>query len=257
MNLVDINSDIGEGFGRWKLGDDEGILAHITSANIACGIHAGDPLIMDHTVEKCREASVCVGAHPGFPDLQGFGRRNMNMSPKEIECYVLYQIGSLNGFAQSKGMKLTHVKPHGALYNMAAIDSDVALSVARAIARSGPDLIMVGLAGSLMLDAAKKVGIPGAIEGFADRSYNPDGTLASRGMPGAVIEDISEIARRAVQMVKDEVVLTSSGQEIHLKIDTICIHGDTPGATAIAKAVRSSLIENNCKVAPLWQILGR
>jgi UPF0271 protein len=257
MNLIDINSDIGEGFGRWTLGDDDQILAHITSANIACGIHAGDPLIMDHTVETCKRRSVSVGAHPGFPDIQGFGRRNMSMSPKEIESYVLYQVGALDAFAQSKGVSLTHVKPHGALYNMAAVDLDVALSIARGIARAGRDLIMVGLAGSLMLDAAKQVGISGASEGFADRSYNPDGTLAPRGTQGAVIEDTDEIARRAVQMVKDKVVLTPHGHHIQLQVDTICIHGDTPGAACIAKTVMERLIENGCKVVPLCQMVGR
>ena len=152
MKLIDINSDVGEGFGIWSLGDDEEVLEYVTSANIACGLHAGDPLIMDHTIEKCTEKSVSIGAHPGLPDIQGFGRRNMDMSPKEIESYVLYQIGALEAFANWRKVKVTHVKPHGALYNRAAVDWDTAMAVAHAVQKGGQDLILVGLAGSLMLD---------------------------------------------------------------------------------------------------------
>ena len=257
MKLIDINSDVGEGFGIWSLGDDEEVLEYVTSANIACGLHAGDPLIMDHTIEKCTEKSVSIGAHPGLPDIQGFGRRNMDMSPKEIESYVLYQIGALEAFANSRKVKVTHVKPHGALYNRAAVDWDTAMAVAHAVQKGGQDLILVGLAGSLMLDAADKIGIPKASEGFADRAYNPDGTLAPRTSFGAVIHDPDQIAQRAVRMVKEQTVLTPSGEKVSLKIDTICIHGDTPGAPLIAKTVRDRLLDMNCQVVPLWKISGR
>ncbi len=253
---IDMNTDTGESFGRWKLGNDEQLLSFVTSANIACGMHAGDPVVMDYTVGKCVEKGVCIGAHPAFPDIQGFGRRDMKMSLQEIESYVLYQIGALRCFAESLGAKLAHVKPHGALYNMAAADLDIALSVARAVARGGKDLVLVGLAGSLMLEAANKVGIPGASEGFCDRAYNPDGTLVSRSKPGAVITGVDEIAQRAVKMVKDHVVFTPDGKETPLTVDTICVHGDTTGAADIAKVIRQHLVENGVEVVPLPRLVS-
>ncbi|HHW17983.1 MAG TPA: 5-oxoprolinase subunit PxpA [Firmicutes bacterium] len=256
MRCIDLNTDTGESFGRWTLGADEELISFVSSANIACGMHAGDPVVMDRTVEICRKKGVSVGAHPGFPDLQGFGRREMRMTTKEVESYVLYQIGALQAFCGSFGLRLSHVKPHGALYNMAATDMDLALSVARGVARAGNDLILVGLAGSLLLDAADRIGIPRASEGFCDRAYNPDGTLMPRSSPGAVITDISEIASRAVRMVKDGVVLSSDGKEIPLRVDTICVHGDTPGAAKIAKAIKEALSENGIEIVPLPKVLA-
>ncbi len=256
MLRIDMNTDTGESFGRWELGNDDHLLCFVSSANIACGMHAGDPVVMDYTVGKCIEKTVSIGAHPGFPDIQGFGRRNMKMSLREIESYVLYQIGALQCFADSVGGKVAHVKPHGALYNMAAVDLDIALSVARAVARAGKDLVLVGLAGSLMLEAAIKVGIPGAREGFCDRAYNSDGTLVSRSKPGAIITAVDEIAQRAVKMVKGHAVFTPDGKGIPLTVDTICVHGDTPGAPDIAKAIRQQLIENGVEVVPLPQLVS-
>jgi len=256
MYRIDINTDTGESFGRWVLGNDKELLSYVSSANIACGMHAGDPLVMDKTVKTCLKKGVSIGAHPSYPDLQGFGRREIRMTPQEIESFVLYQIGALAGFTNSLGARISHVKPHGALYNMAASDSKIALAVARAVARAGKDIILVGLAGSLLLDAADQVGIPKASEGFCDRAYNPDGTLMSRSKPGAVITDPSQIASRVVAIVKDKAVPSADGKKIPLNVDTICIHGDTPGAPEIAKILRQSLQEAQIEMMPLPKILG-
>lgn len=251
MLYIDLNMDAGESFGRWLLGDDEKALPHVSSANIACGLHAGDPLVMEKTMLICRENKVSPGAHPGFPDLQGFGRRNIKMNPKEIEAYVMYQVGALKVFAEDIGLKLSHVKAHGALYNMAAVDNDIAMALARGVARVDSNLILVGLAGSLMIDAADRVGIPRAREGFCDRAYNTDGTLLSREKPGSVIHDPQKAAERAVLMVKEGKVLTPDGRAVELQVDTICIHGDTPSAATIARTIRSSLEENGITVKSL------
>ncbi len=250
MKRIDLNTDAGESFGRWQLGSDE-LFDWVSSANIACGMHAGDPLVMNRVMDICIQKGVAPGAHPGFPDIQGFGRRNLGMSPKEIENYVLYQIGSLRVFAESKNKSLTHVKPHGALYNLAARDESIALAVARGTARASENLILVGLAGSLVKEAATKVGIPFASEGYCDRAYHSDGTLVSRTQPGAVITDVLEIAGRAVRMVLGETFCSVEGSELHLSVDTICIHGDTPGAEIIAQAVRQHLEEARISIASL------
>lgn len=256
MRYIDLNTDTGESFGRWRLGDDEELLSYVSSANIACGMHAGDPVIMDSVVSSCISRGIAVGAHPSFPDLQGFGRREMSMTPTEIERYVMYQIGALRCFVESHGGRLTHVKPHGALYNMAARDEQIALAVARGVARSGQELILVGLAGSLSLWAAQKVGLAAASEGFCDRAYNPDGTLVSRGEPGSVITDLDQIARRAVSMARDGIVLSRDGKPIEIHVDTLCIHSDTPGATAIARIVRKALEEAGISVTRMDSIPG-
>jgi len=255
MPLVDLNMDVGESFGRWTLGEDESALPHVSSANIACGMHAGDPLVMERTVRICSDKGISPGAHPGFPDLQGFGRREMRMTPSEIEAYILYQIGALREFVESFGLELSHVKPHGALYNISAVDMEVALAVARGVARAKGNLILVGLAGSLSLEAAGKVGIPWASEGFCDRAYNPDGTLMTRSKPDAVIRDTAAIAQRAVKMVKEGSLLSYDGSLIPLCVDTICIHGDTPGAAVIARTIRESLEKDGVTVAPVRQVL--
>ncbi len=241
MTRIDLNCDMGESFGAWRLGDDQGLMRTITSANIACGAHAGDPDVMRRTVRLAREHGVAVGAHPGFPDLAGFGRREMDVTPDEVEGLVLYQVGALGAMARAEGMRLQHVKPHGALYNMAARDSAIADAIARAIHAFDPSLILFGLAGSLMLPAGEAAGLRVASEVFADRAYEPDGRLASRRKPGAVIHDSARVAERAVQMVRDGRIEALNGASVHVRADTICVHGDTPGAAALARDIRAAL----------------
>lgn len=252
---VDLNCDMGESFGRYRIGADEALMPVITSANIACGYHASDPLVMDWTVRLAIEHGVGLGAHPGFPDLMGFGRREMHLAPEEIENYILYQVGALAAFARAVGVELAHVKPHGALYNMAAKDMELARAIARGIARFSKDLIMVCLAGSAMVEAAEEAGLRVAREGFADRAYNPDGTLRSRRLPGALIEDPKAAAERAVRMARDGVVVAHTGEEIPLRVDTICVHGDTPAAVEIAKIIRRELEAAGIEVVPMGSFL--
>lgn len=238
---IDLNCDLGESFGPWPMGADEAVMPHITSANVACGAHAGDPSVMRRTVRLAREAGVAVGAHPGFPDLQGFGRREMKLDPRDVEDFVLAQIGALWAIARAEGMTLQHVKPHGALYNMAARDRALADAIARAIRAFDPQLTMFGLPNSPMTDAARDAGLRIAAEGFADRAYQGDGSLTPRTTPGAVIHDADAVVDRAVRMARDGVVLTSGGQEIRMRVDTICVHGDTPGAAELARRIRAGL----------------
>ena len=248
---IDLNCDVGEGYGPYRFGFDEALMPLITSANIACGYHAGDPLVMDKIVRLAARHGVGIGAHPGFPDLLGFGRRQMQLEPKEVENYILYQVGALAAFARSAGAKLTHVKPHGALYNMAAKDMELARAIARGIVRFSKDLIMVCLAGSAMVETAEKAGLCVAREGFADRTYNPDATLRSRKLPGALIGDPKKAAKQAVKMVHDGVVVAHTGEEIPLCVDTICVHGDTPTAVEIARTIRQELKAAGIKVVPM------
>jgi UPF0271 protein len=248
---IDLNCDMGESFGIYQIGADEALMEWITSANIACGYHAGDPLVMDRTVHLAVEHNVGIGAHPGFPDLLGFGRRQMHLSPTEIENYILYQVGALAAFTRSAGGELAHVKPHGALYNMAAKDAKAAQAIARGVARAGSDLILVGLAGSTMIEAAQEMGLRVAREGFADRAYNPDGTLRSRKLPDAVIKEPELAAECAVGMAQDGVVIAHTGEEIPLAADTICVHGDTPTAVEIVKTIRQKLEKAGIEVAPM------
>ena len=234
---IDLNCDMGESFGAYGLGDDAAILPFITSANVACGFHAGDALVMQATVGLCAAAGVRVGAHPSTPDLQGFGRREMSLVPEEAEAFVLYQVSALAGFARRAGVELTHVKPHGALYNQAARDPALAEAVARAVAHFSRGLVLVGLAGSALVAAALAAGLPAASEGFPDRAYEPDGSLRSRRLPGAVLHDPSQIAANAVRLAT-EGILTPQGQAA---IDTLCLHGDNPAAVSSAQAVRQAL----------------
>jgi UPF0271 protein len=238
---IDLNCDLGESFGPWPMGADEAVMPHITSANVACGAHAGDPSVMRRTVRLARDAGVAVGAHPGFPDLQGFGRREMKVDPRDVEDFVLAQIGALSAIARAEGMTLQHVKPHGALYNMAARDRALADAIARAIRAFDAQLTMFGLPNSSMTDAARDAGLRVAAEGFADRAYQADGSLTPRTTAGAVIHDADAVVDRAVRMARDAIVLTSSGQEIRMRIDTICVHGDTPGAAELARRIRAGL----------------
>jgi 5-oxoprolinase (ATP-hydrolysing) subunit A len=238
---IDVNCDMGESFGPWRMGADEPVMAHITSANIACGAHAGDPIVMRNTVRLARAAGVAVGAHPGFADLQGFGRREMAIDPAEIEASVVAQIGALAAIARAEGVSLQHVKAHGALYNMAARDRALADAIARAIASVDAALIMFCLPNSPMIDAGRAAGLRVAREGFADRAYQPDGSLTPRSRPGAVIHDVEAAAARAVRMATEGVVLTPEGRQVELPIDTICVHGDTPDAAALVRRIREAL----------------
>lgn len=238
---VDINCDMGESFGAYRIGEDEKVILHITSANIACGYHAGDPVVMGKTVVLARLNGVAVGVHPGYPDLLGYGRRHMETLPGEIKHYILYQMGALEAFARAEGVALQHVKPHGALYNLAAKDERVAREVIEAIKVYNPELILVALAGSVVARLAASEGLRVAQEAFPDRGYMSDGRLASRLTPGALIQDETLVAERAVKMVMKGKVTSVDGVEIDLQPDTLCIHGDTPGAWRIAEAVRRSL----------------
>ena len=248
---IDLNCDMGESFGPWRLGADEQVLPHVTSANIACGAHAGDPSVMRRTVRLARATAVAVGAHPGFADLHGFGRREMKVDPAELEDSLIAQIGALTAIAQAEGAAVQHVKAHGALYNMAARDRALADAVARAIAACGTSLIMFGLPNSSLIEAGRAAGLRVAAEGFADRSYEEDASLTPRRRPGAVIDDPEAVVVRAVRMVRDGIVLTAGGREVPLRVDTICVHGDTPGAPELARRIRAALQAAGVTVAPI------
>jgi len=247
---IDINCDMGESFGRWELGADAAVMPHISSANIACGAHAGDPAVMRRTLQLARTHGVACGAHPGFADIAGFGRREIPITPTEARDLVLWQLGALEAIAGSEGMKLRHVKAHGALYNMAARDLALAEAIAAAVAEYDRALVFFGLAGSGMLDAGRRAGLTVAAEGFADRAYETDGSLTPRQVAGAVIHDVSQVVARAVRMVRESRVATRSGGDIPLAIDTICVHGDTPGAASLAQALRAGLEAAGVTVAP-------
>lgn len=248
---IDLNSDLGESFGAWHMGHDEALMASITSANIACGFHAGDPSVMRQTVALAREHHVAIGAHPGFPDLVGFGRREMQASPREVEDLVLYQVAALAGVASAEGVRLQHVKAHGALYNQACRERALADAIAQAVAAFDRTLVLFGLPGSELLHAGERAGLHVAAEVFADRAYERDGSLASRRKPGAVIHEAARVVERAVQMVRDHSVVAIDGSRVHLNADTICLHGDTPGSGELARQVRAGLEAAGMRVAPL------
>ena len=241
MFRVDLNADLGESFGAYTIGMDQEVLKYITSANVACGFHAGDPLVMQKTVSMAKENQTRVGAHPGYPDLLGFGRRNMIISLEEAKAYIKYQLGALLAFTHSEGIKLQHVKPHGAFYNMAAVDEKLALAICQGIYEVDPDLIMLGLAGSQHIKAAQKVGLQVASEVFADRGYMNDGTLVPRKMAGAMIHDRNEAIERTIRMVKEGCVETIQGEIIPIQADSICVHGDNPDAIGFVSEIRSRL----------------
>ena len=248
---IDLNCDLGESFGNYKIGMDEEVIKFISSANIACGFHASDPLVMAKTVALAKENGVKVGAHPGFPDLVGFGRRNMNVSPLELKAMVQYQIGALNAFCKANGVKMNHVKPHGAMYNMAAKDSKLALAIAEGIAEVDSSLILLGLSGSEMLASAKRVGLKCAAEVFADRSYEEDGSLVARTKPGAVIADENEGIERVIKMIKFHKVKSVTGKEIEICPDSICVHGDNPKALNFVRIIRERLLGENIQIESL------
>ena len=248
---IDINCDMGESFGPWKMGADEDVMPHITSANVACGAHAGDPRVMRRTVRAAKRHGVSVGAHPGFADLQGFGRREMQVDPAEVEDTLIAQVGALAAIARAESVSLRHVKAHGALYNMAARDRRLADAIAAAIKAFDSSLVMFGLPASNLIEAGVAAGLRVAAEGFADRAYEPDGSLTPRSRPGAVIHDPAVVVDRAVRMVRDGIVLTPAGQEIPLRVDTLCVHGDTPGAAELVKRIRAGLQAAGIQVRPL------
>jgi UPF0271 protein len=248
---IDINCDLGESFGIYRLGEDEDVLPHITSANVACGFHGGDPTVARRTIERAQQLGVAVGAHPGFPDLAGFGRREMQASPGEVEDFVLYQIAALGGLASAAGVRLQHVKPHGALYNMACRDTALATAIARAVAAYDRTLVLFGLPGSALLEAGRAAGLRVVAEGFADRAYEPDGSLTPRSRAGAVIEDVGEGVRRAVRLVMERTVNAVDGSTLGLDVETICVHGDTPGAAERAERLRAGLEAAGIEVVAL------
>jgi UPF0271 protein len=239
---IDINSDMGESYGAWSMGADEQIMPNITSANIACGFHGGDPKTIDRTIKLAKQHGVAVGAHPSYPDLQGFGRRRMNMPLDEVEAIIIYQVGALLAFAKANDVALVHVKAHGELYNWAAVEPDVAAAIARGIKRADPTLVFVGLATApKMLEAAETEGLKVAREAFADRAYMADGTLQPRRFPGSVHQDPEVAAKQALSIVCERKVKTVDGGLIPLEAETLCIHGDNPPAPRIAAAVRREL----------------
>jgi UPF0271 protein len=248
MVNIDINCDLGEGFGIYQLGRDEEILDYVTSANIACGFHAGDPSIMRKTVKMALEKHVGIGAHPGFSDLAGFGRRAIDISPEEVYDLVIYQIGALQAFVKSEGGKLQHVKPHGALYNMAAKSFPISEAIAEAIYRVEPELILFGLAGSELIKAGKKIGLLTASEVFADRTYQEDGSLTSRREANALINEQNAAVNQVIRMINQGSVTTASGKDIPITADTVCIHGDNEKALDFARFISSCLNESGITV---------
>ena len=253
---IDINCDLGESYGHFRVGQDVEIMPQITSANVACGFHAGDPSTMAHTVELAKRFRVAVGAHPGFPDLVGFGRREMKLKPEENKNYVIYQIGALQTFAGASRLRLQHVKPHGALYNMATRDARLAETILEAVKFVDPELIIFAPPKSIMAKVASKMGFRVAFEAFADRAYNVDGTLVSRDKPKAVIENPKLVVERVVKMVTKGTVQAIDGGTVDLgKIHTICVHSDTPNAAELAKAVKSRLLAAKIDVKPVGSFL--
>lgn len=255
MLKIDLNCDLGESFGAYRLGLDDQVIPHVSSANVACGYHAGDPLVMDKTCALVAAAGARIGAHPGFPDLLGFGRRNLACSPQEAYAYVLYQLGALDGFCRAHGLKMQHVKPHGALYNMAGKDYNLAKGICQAVSDFDSGLILLGLSGSELLRAAGDLGLRCASEVFADRAYEEDGSLVARTKPGAMIEDEGEAIARVVRMVKEQRVRAITGRDIEIKADSVCVHGDGPQALAFVQKIRAALEAEGVRIAPLSELV--
>ncbi len=256
MYKVDLNADLGESFGAYTIGMDADVLTYITSANVACGFHAGDPLVMEKTVKLAAERGTAVGAHPGYPDLMGFGRRNLKVKPEEAKAYIKYQVGALMAFTKAQGIKMQHVKPHGAFYNMAAVDDKLAAAICEGIYEVDPSLILLGLAGSAHIRAAKAVGLRAASEVFADRAYMEDGTLVPRTMPGAMVHDRELAIARTVRMVKEGCVEAITGKIIPIQADSICVHGDNPDAIGFVNKIRDTLIAEGVTVTCIADVIG-
>lgn len=255
MYTVDLNSDLGESFGRYTIGNDDKIIPLISSANVACGYHASDPVVMGKTIAMAKEAGIRVGAHPGFPDLMGFGRRNMNVSPAEAKAYTLYQLGALDGFCRAAGVKLQHVKPHGAFYNMAAKDYKLSVAICEAIKNFDKDLIVLALSGGELAKAAKDMGLRTALEVFADRGYEEDGTLVDRRKEGAMITDEQEAIDRVIRMVKEKKVTAVTGRDISIQADSVCVHGDGVKALAFVEKIRAALQKEEIQICSLDEIV--
>jgi UPF0271 protein len=247
---IDLNADVGESFGAWRLGEDDALMAAISSANIACGFHAGDPTVIRRTLALAKAHGVAVGAHPGYPDLAGFGRRDMSLSPDEVTDVVIYQVAALAGMASAEGLRLAHVKPHGALYNRAARDEAIALAIARALALVDRSLVLFGLAGSCLVDAGRREGLRVAAEAFADRAYEANGRLRARDLPGALITDPDAAVARVVRLIETKTIEAADGSMLTLDADTICIHGDSPGAATLGRRLRAGLEAHGVRLAP-------
>ncbi len=255
---IDLNCDMGESFGRYNLGQDPEVIAHITSANVACGFHASDPQVMDRTLALAKEHGVAVGAHPGYLDLRGFGRRNLDCDPDEVRTDLIYQAGALAAMAQSQGLRLQHVKPHGALYNTAAGNKEIAQAVCAGLAAYDPGLVLVALAGpggEVIRSVAGEYGLKVAAEAFADRAYTPEGRLVPRNQPGAVIHDPDIVAARCLRMASEGQVEAVDGSVVSLKPQTICVHGDTPTAVELVKRITHTLKNAGVELAPLGQLV--
>jgi len=246
---IDLNADVGESLGPWSMGEDEALIPLVTSVNVACGFHAGDPATIARTIDLAVAAGAVIGAHPGYPDLAGFGRRDMEMAVGDLEAAVLYQVGAVAAFARAAGAALRHVKPHGALYNRSARDPGVAAAVARAVRRCSRELVLVGLAGSVSLDAAQAEGLATLAEAFADRRYERDGRLRDRREDGALLDDPTAAAEQAVGIARDGHVIAVDGSRLELRADTLCVHGDAPGAADRARAVRAALAAAGIAIA--------
>ncbi len=255
MYRVDLNSDLGESFGRYTLGNDEQVIPLVTSANVACGFHASDPVVMDHTLAMAAAAGIRVGAHPGYPDLMGFGRRNMVISPEEAKAYTLYQLGALDGFCRIHGLRIQHVKPHGAFYNMAAKDYTLSTAICEAIKGFDANLIVLALAGGELARAAMDLGLRTAQEAYADRAYEEDGSLVNRKKPGAMITDEDEAIARVLRMVKEKKVTAITGKDIPIRADSICVHGDGAKALAFVEKIRTVLTAEGVSLCPLDEIV--
>lgn len=251
MFKVDLNSDLGESFGNYKIGLDEEVIKYVTSVNIACGWHAGDSEVMENTIKIAKENGVAVGAHPGFPDLMGFGRRNLSVSPAEMKAYIKYQLGALMAFAKTEGVKIQHVKPHGAMYNMAAKDLSLAKAIAQAIYEVDKNIILLGLANSELIKAGEQTGLEVANEVFADRAYNADGTLVARSKEGSVIHDADVAISRVVRMVKEGKVTAITGEDVNINAQSICVHGDNPDAVKFVKEIKRRLQEEEIQVTSI------
>lgn len=250
MNLkIDLNCDMGESFGAWKMGNDRALLDYVSSVNIACGFHAGDAGVIRKTVETALRKNVAIGAHPSFPDLQGFGRREMKMSAEEIFDIVLYQISAVKGICEAFGGRLHHVKPHGALYNQAAKDEKIAKAVAKAVKSLDENLILYGLSGSFSIFEAEKIGLKTASEVFADRTYQTDGNLTTRSEPNALIKDSKQAIAQVLQMINENVVTAANGEKVSIKAETICIHGDGENALEFAQIISEKLKENGIEIS--------
>ncbi len=256
MRLIDLNADMGEGYGRWSIGNDAALLKVVTSANVACGLHAGDPDVMHRTMRVAHAGGIGIGAHPGFPDLQGFGRRRMSLPDEALGNLIRYQLGAADAMARGVGARLRHVKLHGALSNMACEDAALARICVGAVRDFDPELVLMVLPLTCLAEAAGALGVPVAHEIFADRTYNDDGTLVDRRHPGAMVHDPVVAAEAVAAMVREQLILCASGKRLPCRIDTVCVHGDTPESLQIAAAVRARLEAEGHRIAPLHAVMA-